>query len=542
MTMQRSDSTSCAVPAAPAPRALAAPRLKAQSLAIATLLCLGAAAAHAQSIPPAAASPNQWLQTGNANDAYWVEDNRWGQGSITEGTASTQFQQKVGVGSSVGSNGEVSFRTSWSWPNPPGANEVKGYPSILAGKKPGYASPGNYVNGNPIKLPDGSISQVSPAGATPGTILPLQLPLQSLKAKFATQWVTQPTGQGHLTFDIWLQSAPKQDSGFAASSITHEIMIPLQNWGNYGAYNVPGGRNPAWYDHDATIGGVLYHVYVTKGADGAFLYNFGSLDGSYGRTGWKMIAFLPAVLPVQPGEIDLAAIINYVTTRKDALGNPWATGKEYVSSVELGVEPVSGVGDLVVSNYKVWTGASTTTTAPAPAPAPAPTPAPAPAPTASTSPAPAPAPTCAPAPTWNSTTRYMAGARVLRNGVTYVATTKSSSVYNVNSPPEWTPSLWSVTTACTTAAAPAPAPTPAPAPAPTPAPAPAPATTTTTSPAPAPATCTAAAWNGTTRYMAGAVVVRYGVLYTATAASNSTWNVNSPPEWTPSLWTKGGAC
>ena len=148
-------------------------------------------------------------------------------------------------------------------------------------------------------------------------------------------------------------------------------MIPLQLWGNYGAHNVPGGRNPGWYDHDATIGGVRYHVYVTKGSDGAFLYNFGGLNGNYGRTGWKMIAFLPAVMPVQPGEIDLAAIINYVTTRKDAHGNPWATGKEYVSSVELGVEPVVGSGDLVVSNYKVWSDAN----APAPAPSPAPAPA-----------------------------------------------------------------------------------------------------------------------------------------------------------------------
>ena len=98
---------------------------------------------------------------------------------------------------------------------PAGSAEVKGYPSILSGKKPGYASQGSYVNGNPIKLPDGSISQVAPAGATPGTFLPLQLPLKSLKAKFDTQWVTQPTGQGHLTFDIWLQSAPGRTAASA---------------------------------------------------------------------------------------------------------------------------------------------------------------------------------------------------------------------------------------------------------------------------------------------------------------------------------------
>jgi len=58
-------------------------------------------------------------------------------------------------------------------------------------------------------------------------------------------------------------------------------------------------------------------------------------------------------MPVPAGEIDLAAIINYITTRQDAKGNPWAVGNEYVSSVELGVEPVEGTGDIVVYDYKV---------------------------------------------------------------------------------------------------------------------------------------------------------------------------------------------
>ena len=44
--------------------------------------------------------------------------------------------------------------------------------------------------------------------------------------------------------------------------------------------------------------------------------------------------------------------------------------------------------------------------------------------------------------------RYMAGAKVMRLGLPYVATTLSSSVWNVNSQPEWTPSYWSKTT-CT---------------------------------------------------------------------------------------------
>jgi chitodextrinase len=139
--------------------------------------------------------------------------------------------------------------------------------------------------------------------------------------------------------------------------------------------------------------------------------------------------------------------------------------------------------------------------APAPAPAPAP------------SPAPAPAPSCS-APDWNSTTRYMPGDTVMRNGTMYVATDASATAWNVNSPPEWTPSYWSVATTC---AAPAPAPAPSPAPAPAP-------------------SCSAPEWGSTTRYMPGDRVTRLGTLYVARDVSASVWNVNSPPEWTPDYW------
>lgn len=54
-----------------------------------------------------------------------------------------------------------------------------------------------------------------------------------------------------------------------------------------------------------------------------------------------------------------------------------------------------------------------------------------------------------------------------------------------------------------------------------------------------PQTCASAAlWDSTVRYFPGDVVNRNGQLYVATDASaDPTWNVNSPPEWTPSLWS-----
>lgn len=173
---------------------------------------------------------------------------------------------------------------------------------------------------------------------------------------------------------------------------------------------------------------------------------------------------------------------------------------------------------------------------PAPGPVPTPTPAPPPAPTPSPGPAPTPAPTPSPSPSpapsctaaaWSPGVRYLPGDQVLRNGQLYQSTPLTASAWNENSPPEWTPSYWSLVS-CSPAPAPAPGPTAAPTPAPTAAPTPAP----TGAPS-----CTAPAWNGSTHYLPGDRVLRNGQLYVATPLSATSWNENSPPEWTPSLWS-----
>lgn len=445
-----------------------------------------AAAASAQTVPSvtAAPHPSEWLQTGNATDAYWMSDNRWGQENPNAGIQPGSFSQGVGVSPTVGSQGEVAFRINWNWPmgnlNPDGSpvQEVKGYPALLSGRKPGYATSDNLVNGLPIILPNGTQSTALTGGATPGTFMPRQLPLSAISATVDFSHNTAPTGMGQLTFDIWLQSAPGQDGGgMGASSITHEIMIPLTNWGGYGAH--PNGRNPNYYDHDATIAGKLFHVYITKDGDGCSRYNWpspGALNGAYGRTGWKMIAFVPDQLPLT-GTIDIAALVNYVSTRTDPCGSRWAQGNEYMASAELGVEPVVGTGDVTIYNYRF---AGTTT--------------------------PPPPPPCN-YPPWDSTIRYMPGDIVSRNGQFYVATDASADpTWNVNSPPEWTPSLWAPYSGCSP---------------------------------PPPNQCQSyPAWDANTRYFPGNIVNRNGQFYVATDASaDPTWNVNSPPEWTPSLWS-----
>src|SRR5438105_10555316 len=80
---------------------------------------------------------------------------------------------------------------------------------------------------------------------TPGTFLPMQangqLPVINTSASY--HHLVTPSGRGHLSYDIWLQSTPNQVNGFGAQDKTHEIMIPLTYWGDYGKCDT---RNPAW--------------------------------------------------------------------------------------------------------------------------------------------------------------------------------------------------------------------------------------------------------------------------------------------------------
>lgn len=202
---------------------------------------------------------------------------------------------------------------------------------------------------------------------------------------------------------------------------------------------------------------------------------------------------------------------------------------------------------------------------------------------------------CVPYPDWSATIRYLPGDKVTRLGKYYVALPISATVWNLNSPPEWTPTYWSLT--------------PCPPSGTTPPPGSSTftltvskngtATTTgTITSNPAGISCGAACsfafagggtvtltataatggvfagwsgactgtgtctvtmnanqavtgtfnsaptgacvpypqWVGTTRYMPGDKVTRLGQYYVALPISATVWNLNSPPEWTPSYW------
>jgi len=362
---------------------------------------------------------DDWLQVGNAADAYFITDNRWGAGSIVEGPGADQYMQEAGRFNTPGSLGEVAFRHKWRWPTHTSSmNEVKNYPAILAGAKPGYHGPDHRPAWEKwIRMPDGATATVdkygaaltqtgggsvfagAPTGPTPGTFMPVALTaLNSLRVKFSAQFLTDPTGIGQFVIDIWLTSHNLQEFGFRNAPVTHEIMIPVAYWGNYGAVNntQSWSRNGNWYDHDVTLGGRAHKVYATKngtrnpvgGATGSTVYtglhyNFpfaGSqtpLSGKYTnsetgqpRIGWKMIALVPSAptrttnnglvnwnyTPDSNGviEIDLLPYLKHIQTRNDSRAVKWGTGTEFLMSYELGSEVIQGAGDIVVWNHKLW--------------------------------------------------------------------------------------------------------------------------------------------------------------------------------------------
>jgi hypothetical protein len=118
--------------------------------------------------------------------------------------------------------------------------------------------------------------------------------------------VSPEGGKGQLTYDIWLQNTPRQCHGFNnCAEITHEIMIPLTYWGGYGQC---GSRNPAWEVKDR------------KGA-----HKVVNLEGR-----------------------------DWCLYKARHMGGPWASGTEHLVSVELGAEVQFGVGDMAITNYRVW--------------------------------------------------------------------------------------------------------------------------------------------------------------------------------------------
>lgn len=337
-------------------------------------------------VPAITAIPHRWdmLQVGNAaTGGYWVNDNPWGNDYPPGGAAYRipygTYTETIGRNTTLGPNGEVNARFTWSFPQTyNGTNtdpnissyslfsEVKAYPCIIYGARPGYMGEDIWPTWEyAVRLPDnndnftlaqvqalgapsnitgdwhvqgGSVATIKPCGDTPGNNLPQSLPLTAGRVKAYGRWNknTTPTGKGHIVFDMWVQNTATQNHGLS-SERTNEIMVVLEGWGGY-----PRNTSHPWYVGNSTIGGIVYYVFHTG-------YGvFGAWDGHIYQASTGGATGLHPLDANGRFQLDISGIVNDVYNRGYI-----TAGTKYLVDVELGVEMIWGNGDVTIYDYKV---------------------------------------------------------------------------------------------------------------------------------------------------------------------------------------------
>lgn len=324
--------------------------------------------------------------------------------------------------------------------------------------------------------------------------------LLRLKAKY-------PDLQTSFTLPAWLNGLQANGMAMMRSTIAAGVQVDRVNvmLMTFGAENVRTMVSPS------TMGQAVINGYD------ATINQLAGLYPSKTRAQIHAMAGMTPMIGVNDDNTvftlaDAQTVANYAKANGTGMIGYWSFQRDRAQDrTGMGsINDYSGVVQTQAQFLKILKSAETATTTPAPAPAPTPvvSPAPAPAPTPVVSPAPAPAPTPvvspAPAPVtgtcaaWDASKWYVAGNTVSRLGKNYVATGG-----NQNSPPEWTPTYWSVTTSCGSA-------TPAPAP-----------------------VCSGTAWVMGQYYAAGALVTYNGRLYKAKYANPGYNPTISTYYWAP---------
>lgn len=222
-----------------------------------------------------------------ASGSYEVENNVWGKGALTD------WSQCVGATNSTRRG--LAARWTWDWKSQD--NQVKAFPEVVFGHKPGTAR-----------------------STTP--LLPRKLG-EMRRVVMDYDISTQRSGTGNLSVDIWLTDTPNPTT-FAVPPITHEVMIWLETFGPMYA----GGEQI----DTVSIHGIPYRVYVGE--------KFG--------LGWRYIAFKPENTPMQPvAQIDLMPYLLYLQTKG------LVTPESHVANINLGNEIISGAGTTQVNHLDI---------------------------------------------------------------------------------------------------------------------------------------------------------------------------------------------
>lgn len=271
---------STVTPLAATPPATSAP---AQTITPAATI---AAATTAPANPAASAVELDCQDQANLSDGrFRAENNTWGKGTLAG------WSQCIGL--LANDDGTLTARWTWDWPI--SGSNVKSYPEIIYGQKPGNKT-------TTADLP----RQVSSLG----------------ELQISYDVTSTHTGSGNLAFDIWLTDTG-DPSTWGVPPITHEIMIWLESYGSMG----PGGN----WEEVVKIDGAPYSVYTAK--------RWGD--------GWDYVAFVRTEPQAGAGSINLVSFLSYMKS-KDLI-----TGEEYVASVEFGNEVVGGKGETLLNRFAV---------------------------------------------------------------------------------------------------------------------------------------------------------------------------------------------
>lgn len=223
--------------------------------------------------------------------AYTAENNTWGKQGVIG------WSQCIGAQALPSAPGQPpAVRAHWSWDWKNQGDNVKAYPEIVFGHKPGFAK------SSTAQLP----RKISAIG---GLSLSYDI-------------VTEREGAGNLSIDMWLTQDPKPTQ-FAVPPITHEVMIWLEAWGPM----YVGGQ----LSDRVRLNGTLYRVHVGE--------KFG--------LGWRYIAFAPNSPMPTAATIDLMPFFDYLRSKG------LITANEHLAAINFGNEVISGSGETRVRRLAI---------------------------------------------------------------------------------------------------------------------------------------------------------------------------------------------
>lgn len=217
---------------------------------------------------------------------YMADNNTWGNKGVVGWTQC--------MGGVPHPKGGVSAQWTWDWKYE--GDNVKAYPEVVFGHKPGY-----------------------PKSTT--TLLPRKLnTMQTIAVDYDVQ--VEREGAGNMAIDMWLTNVINPTS-FAAPPITHEVMIWLEVYGPM----FTGGQQV----DKVRINGTQYRVFVGE--------KFG--------LGWRYVAFAPNSPMQTSGRMDMMPFFMYLK------GKGLITTEEFLATVNFGNEIISGAGETKLNRFAV---------------------------------------------------------------------------------------------------------------------------------------------------------------------------------------------